>query len=75
MLREDSTTIYLPSGTEVKLEVLSILGSRIALLSKGFQPAGTHNFVFDDTELSSGLYFYRLEAGGHLFTKKMILLH
>jgi cyclomaltodextrinase len=69
-----------PSGGEghvlenVKLEVYDILGRTVATLANGRYPAGRYSFTFDGTHLASGVYFYRLEAGRSVLTRKMILL-
>jgi hypothetical protein len=61
-----STTISygLPDDTEVTLEVFNILGQKVATLVDGKQSAGRHEVVLDASNLSSGTYLYRVEAGG-----------
>jgi hypothetical protein len=53
-----------------------VLGTEITTLVNEEKPAGVYNVEFriDNLELSSGIYFYRLEAGDFVETKKMILL-
>ena len=58
----------------VVLKVYDVLGNEIATLVKEQKPAGNHEVIFDATGLPSGIYFYRLIAGSHSATKKMILL-
>ncbi len=60
------------SGT-VTLRVYDVLGRVVATLVDGFQPAGTYTKTFDASRLSSGVYFYRLQAGSFVNTKKMVL--
>lgn len=67
-------TYSLPEGTNVRLSVYNILGSEVAVLVDGFKPAGTHNVNFNASELSSGVYFYRIDAGQNSSVKKMILM-
>lgn len=64
----------IPKGTEVKLNVFDISGRRVASLVNGFQPAGEHKVSFNASNLSSGVYVYRLEASGHTLSKKLTLL-
>jgi len=58
----------------VRLSVYDVLGREIEVLVNRVQNAGTYTVVFKAVELSSGLYFYRLEAGDRVVTKKMSLL-
>ena len=61
-----STTIsyQIPEASSVTLIVYDILGKEIAKLVNGEKDAGTYNAQFstDNFQLSSGIYFYRLEA-------------
>jgi predicted GH43/DUF377 family glycosyl hydrolase len=67
-------TYQLPVAIDVKLKVFDELGREVATLVDGRQTAGTHSVRFNAAGLSSGVYFYRLEAGQFTETKKMILL-
>jgi len=58
----------------VTIKVFDILGNEIATLVKEEKPAGYHNIEFNATELPSGIYFYRLQAGSFVETKKMVLM-
>jgi len=71
-----STTIryQLPVASEVKLEVYDVLGKKIATLVNERQSAGSYQVVWNASGLSSGTYFYRLQAGTFVETKKMILV-
>lgn len=71
-----STTIEysIPNDEMVKLEVYNILGQKIATLIDEKQYAGRYEVVFKAEELSSGVYFYRLNAGNYTEIKRMILL-
>lgn len=61
-------------GSPVKLTVYNITGQRVAVLVNEKQSAGPHSVKFDASGLASGVYLYRLEAGGFVETKKMILM-
>ena len=71
-----STTISfnLPNTNLVTLKIFNPLGQEVAILYNDILHAGPHNFTFNASELPSGVYFYRLEAGSFAQTKKMILL-
>ncbi len=64
----------LPQGAEVKLSVHSILGEEVAMLKSGYTSAGNHSALFDATNLPSGIYIYRLQAGHYSSIKKMVLM-
>ena len=71
-----STTIgfSLPKKSNVKLSVYNILGEEVAVVMDGQMNAGEHRITFKASNLSSGLYFYRLTAGEYVAVKKMMLI-
>ncbi len=58
----------------VSLKIFDLLGNEIITLVNGEQNAGTYQTVFDGSRLSSGIYFYRIQAGDFVATKKLILM-
>ncbi len=64
----------LRDASRIKLSVYDIQGREAARLAEGWYNAGIHRMEFDGTELSSGLYFIRLEAGEMVNMKKVVLL-
>lgn len=64
----------LPESGMVKLVVYNMLGEQIATLINGNLNAGIHFADFNASQFTSGVYVYRLEAGGKVFSKKMMLL-
>ena len=64
----------LPSPSDVTIEIYDLLGRRVETLIKGEQPAGYHHVVWDAKGQSSGMYFYRIQAGEYVETRKMVLL-
>ncbi len=64
----------LQRGLKVKLSVYNLNGQLVDVLEDGFRGTGSHTVSFDASNLSSGVYFYTLEAGSHVETKKMILV-
>jgi hypothetical protein len=71
-----STTIQfsLPRASDTKLIVYNVLGQRVATLVNEHMTAGVHSVQFDAKSLATGVYFYRLEAGSYVTSKKMLLL-
>ena len=71
-----STTIRysLAKESRVKLKVFTNLGREVVTLVDGVEPAGLYGIQFDTKSLSSGSYFYRLEAGGFSQTRRLLLL-
>ena len=60
--------------SNVTLKVYDVLGNEVATLFNEYKSAGSYEVVFDANKLSSGVYFYRLQAGNFVDTKKMLLL-
>lgn len=63
-----------PKSGHVKLIVTDILGKEVTTLVNEKLNAGTYRADFEGSMLSSGIYFYRIEAEGFNQTKKMILI-
>ncbi|MDZ7625555.1 MAG: T9SS type A sorting domain-containing protein [Ignavibacteriaceae bacterium] len=68
-----------PVSGQVTLKVYDVLENEIATLVDEYKPAGNHDVKFNVAqvsrpEISSGVYFYQLQAGSFVETKKMILL-
>ena len=76
-----TTTIRftLPQPGEAELSIYNLLGQRVATLIHGVQEAGPHVLQWNGRdeqgrELASGVYFYRLQAGTQVETRKLLLL-
>jgi hypothetical protein len=71
-----TTTINFTLGqaSNVKLSVFNVLGQKVATLVDSRMNAGQQSVVFDASKLSSGVYFYRLDAGNFSSIKKMMFL-
>jgi photosystem II stability/assembly factor-like uncharacterized protein len=71
-----TTTIdfVIPKRVHVVLSVFDILGRKVATLIDTEKAPGHYRATFDATNLPGGVYFYRLEAGTHHDTKKLLLL-
>ncbi|MBU0508106.1 T9SS type A sorting domain-containing protein [bacterium] len=64
----------LPEGGFTSLKVYDAIGREVATLANGHYSAGQHAVVFRANDLPTGLYFYKLTAGGSSITKKMVLM-
>jgi hypothetical protein len=71
-----TTTIAftLPSKSYVSLKIFDMMGRDVATLVSEEVSAGTHSRVWDASTISSGVYFYRLQAGSFTQTRHLILL-
>jgi hypothetical protein len=64
----------IPVDGYVTLAVYNLLGEKVASLVNDNLKAGGHEVSFDASNLSSGVYFYRLESGSFTSVKKLMLL-
>lgn len=64
----------LPKATKVTIKIYDILGRFVKELVNDFKPAGYYTVTFDAINCASGVYFYRIEAGDFVQSKKMVFL-
>jgi hypothetical protein len=64
----------LPREDFVTLTIYDVAGRRVEQLVAGMQPAGDRTVEWNASRHPSGIYFYRLEVGGFVETRKMILI-
>jgi hypothetical protein len=71
-----TTTIAygLKNSGKVRLSVYDIMGKEVAVLVDGSQAAGSHQVQFNANNLTTGMYFYKLQTADQVFTKKMTLV-
>jgi len=67
-------TYGLPEAGRVTLEIYNLIGRKVATLVDNQQEAGYKSVTWDASNVSSGLYFYRLTAGDFSQTKRMMLV-
>jgi parallel beta-helix repeat protein len=65
---------HLASPGFVSLKLFNVLGNEVETLIDDYKPAGTYEAVFNAKESPSGIYFYKITAGGFVKTKKMLLI-
>lgn len=64
----------LPQSGVVSLKVFDMLGREVTTLLNEYRTAGAHQVNFNASSLTSGVYFYKLEAGGKSMLQKMLLV-
>ena len=64
----------IPHISNVKIKIYDILGSEIEILLNEEKPAGTYEITWYAEGLPSGIYFYRIQAGDFVETKKMMFI-
>ena len=64
----------LPQVADVQLQLFDMLGRQVATLVDGTVQAGTHRVTFDASNLSSGVYIYRLHTAEYILTRKLTVL-
>ncbi|MEX0685699.1 MAG: GLUG motif-containing protein [Balneolales bacterium] len=63
-----------PEAGSVRLEVYDMLGRKVSTLVNETQTAGTYQTNFNGSNLSSGMYIYRLQAGDYTLSRQMMLI-
>lgn len=64
----------IPKPNHVKVELFDVLGNKVGVLLDDFKEAGFYKIKFDGSDLSSGMYLYKIEVGDYKATKKLILV-
>jgi photosystem II stability/assembly factor-like uncharacterized protein len=64
----------IPNTTKVTLKIYDVLGKLVKTLVNETKDAGVYNVTFDGSTLASGIYFYKIEAGDFVESKKMVLV-
>lgn len=67
-------TVDVPESGNIRVVIYDLLGHEVAELVSGTVEAGTHSYSFDASNLSSGMYLYRIESAAFTQTKRMMLL-
>ncbi|MDQ3021400.1 MAG: T9SS type A sorting domain-containing protein [Bacteroidota bacterium] len=64
----------IPKSGVVTIKIYDVIGKEVATLVNEFKNAGNYDIRFNGANFSSGVYFYRIESGNFVDTKKMFLL-
>lgn len=64
----------IPKACIVAIKVYDLLGKEVSILFDGYQDSGNYDVIFQQNDLSSGIYFYQLKAKDFIAIKKLILL-
>jgi hypothetical protein len=64
----------LPAASFTALRIFNMLGQEVAVLVNEMKNAGTHTVSWNPVNLSSGVYFYRVQAGQFVETKKLLFV-
>jgi hypothetical protein len=71
-----ATTIryQLPIESDVSLRIYNLMGQQVATLVNESKAAGSYEVSWNASDVASGIYYYRLEAGGQVFNRQMTLI-
>lgn len=69
-----SISYQIPNQSRVTLKIYDLLGNQIVELINKDQSAGSYTVSFNASKISSGIYFYKLQTGNFISTKKMVLM-
>ena len=61
----------LRAPAEIKIEIFSIIGKRVALFGNGIEPAGKHHLTWNAGEVSAGVYLLRLSVNGEKYNHRL----
>ena len=64
----------MPKLSFITIKIYDVLGSEVTTLVNEEKPTGNYSVEFYAANLPSGVYFYRLQAGSFVETKKMVLI-
>lgn len=67
-------SFYLTEPMNVKLTIYNSIGEEVSILVNDFLRPGSHKFSFNGSDLTSGIYFYKIETENFTDIKKMVLL-
>jgi parallel beta-helix repeat protein len=72
--RQTTITYELKENAQVSLKIYNIFGQLVETVVNDYKTAGYHSVLWNASNVSSGLYFYRIEAGEYTETRKCLIL-
>ena len=64
----------IPEASSVKMTIYNTIGQVVRTMNQGYKEAGSYTMEFNGSDLNSGIYFYKLEAGKNNQIRKMIMI-
>jgi hypothetical protein len=64
----------IPKSTDVRITIYDVSGNEVGKLVNSNLPLGNYEYHWDATGYSSGIYFYRIQTGDFIDTRKMVLI-
>ena len=64
----------IPKASHVTVKVYNALGQDVGTLFEGLKKAGSYELTFDASHLTSGIYYYKIEAGNSTAVKRLVLI-
>jgi len=71
---ETRIDVSLFKNGDVRLKLYDLLGQEVASLIDNFLPTGSYEITWNGANMPTGLYFYKLEFGSQVITRRMLLL-
>ncbi|TET23732.1 MAG: T9SS type A sorting domain-containing protein [Candidatus Stahlbacteria bacterium] len=72
---EEAVRFSLPQAGPIRLDLYDATGRRVCCIASGVYESGEHSVPINQAELSAGVYFVRMEAGGHSACAKFVVTH
>jgi hypothetical protein len=64
----------LPKASKIAVEVYDLMGRKVETIFEGLRPAGYHSITWNSDDNSSGVYFYKIQAGEFVDSRKILLI-
>ena len=66
--------LFMPAAGQMQVEVYNLLGQSVAILANGYMEEGKYDLTWDASNVSSGIYFVKVQADGFATTQKLMLV-
>ena len=74
IFRTTKLTYQVDLAGDLQVTVHNVLGQQVAELYNGHQSYGSHSLIWDASNMASGMYFVRVEAGSDVAVQKLMLM-